>query len=256
MRRDSRRGTARHLPGGSATAGRQSSESTMESPCRNRSGDRDACRVRRWRHRRSATGNDITAGRQSTTGRRRHRRNTPGGSRDDLPHEHRRRPRRARCAEADRSRVQVRARRREAQERRGTDGATSDGWTWKINADGTAGSRGAKGEWESFSEWWFENGRYCRHGAGESAATAGCSSVYELDGVYRFGSDTDPDNPGGLAGWSVEVGGWNAGKLLYDGETLNARNLSAMKLLHPEGRPNSSIRSTSASAARKAATTW
>ena len=118
----------------------------------------------------------------------------------------------------------------------GTDGASSDGWTWKINADGTAGSRGAKGEWENSSVWWLENGQYCRHTAGESAATAGCSFVYELDGVYRFGSDSGPDDPGSLAGWSVEAGGWDVGQLLYDGETFAARHVAAARLDHQGGK--------------------
>ena len=115
----------------------------------------------------------------------------------------------------------------------GADGAVQDGWTWKINQDGTAGSRGARGEWESSSAWWLEDGQYCRHGAGESAASASCSSVYELDGIYRFGSDGDPDN---LAGWSVEVGGWDVGQLLYDGETFAARHVAAARQDNQEGR--------------------
>ena len=109
-----------------------------------------------------------------------------------------------------------------------------EGWIWKINSDGTSLSYSGKGrsDWEAESIWTFENGQYCRNRVGDTDAPA-CSKVYELNGVYRFTSSGEPD---ALSGWSVEVGGWDAGQLLYDGETLNARNLSAMRLAHQEGQ--------------------
>ncbi len=119
----------------------------------------------------------------------------------------------------------------------GVDGAVADadGWTWKSNEDGTAVSRGARGGSEWPSTWWIANDQYCRGNEGEGFDR--CSSVYELDGVYRFteteDGDGDPDN---LSGWSVAVGGWDAGQLLHDGETLTARHVAAMILNHPEGK--------------------
>ena len=100
-----------------------------------------------------------------------------------------------------------------------------EGWIWKIGADGTSRSWSDRGtdDWQAESTWTFENGQYCRNRVGDTDAP-GCSSVYELNGVYRFTGD----EPDGLAGWSVEVGGWDAGQLLHDGETLTARHVAGV----------------------------
>lgn len=112
------------------------------------------------------------------------------------------------------------------------DGRRTYGWTWIIREDGTSDSRGARGEGDWPSTWFIENGQYCRTPVGEDGPP-GCSTVYELDGIYRFSARSgDAQN---LTGWSVTVGGWDAGQLLYDGETLTARNLSAMRLAQEEG---------------------
>ncbi|MXX89541.1 MAG: hypothetical protein F4213_20290 [Boseongicola sp. SB0677_bin_26] len=118
------------------------------------------------------------------------------------------------------------------------DGAhgPSEGWYWTIKPDGTSDSWSGKGtdDWSSPSVWTFEDGQYCRRAAG-SNADYGCSTVYELNGVYRWSDSGDPDS---LSNWSVEIGGWDAGALLYDGKTLTARNVAAMRLDFPEGTSN------------------
>ena len=116
---------------------------------------------------------------------------------------------------------------------RDDDGEWFLSWIWKHNEDGTAISRAARGAWEVPSTWWIANDQYCRGNEGEDFNR--CSSVYELDGVYRFTETADDGDPNNLSGWSVVAGAWDAGQLLYDGETLNARNLSAMRLIHQDG---------------------
>ena len=115
------------------------------------------------------------------------------------------------------------------------DGAhgPSEGWYWTIKPDGTSDSWSGKGtdDWSSPSVWIFEDGQYCRR-ATDSNVDYGCSTIYELKGVYRWSDSGDPDS---LSNWSVEIGGWDAGALLYDGETLTGRNVTAMRLDFPEG---------------------
>lgn len=115
---------------------------------------------------------------------------------------------------------------------RDEDGQWLLSWIWKHNEDGTAISRGATGSWETPSTWWIRNDQICWQNAGESASE--CRAVYELGGIYRYSDPDDPD-PDNLTEWPLQAGGWDAGQLLYDGETLNARNLSAMRLIHQEG---------------------
>ncbi|MYA87085.1 MAG: hypothetical protein F4X97_01275 [Boseongicola sp. SB0662_bin_57] len=119
-------------------------------------------------------------------------------------------------------------------------GATPDGqgWLWTFRPDGTVHSRSAKGRfeseggWESNLDWWFANGQQCQRGSDDEI---GCRTVYELNGVYRWSDGENPDN---LTGWSVGEAAWDAGALLYDGETLTARNVAAMRLDFPEGTSN------------------
>ena len=81
-------------------------------------------------------------------------------------------------------------------------GQTLDGpgWTWNINEDGTAPSRGDDSSEVWPSTWYISGNQYCRDNDGETATR--CSNVYELDGVYRFSESDDPEV---LSGWSVTI---------------------------------------------------
>ena len=72
-------------------------------------------------------------------------------------------------------------------------------WTWDIRDDQTAPSRANDGSWTNTSIWEIRNEQYCR---GLTMPDA-CSTVYELDGVYRFGdAPTEGDE---LAAWGVVI---------------------------------------------------